>query len=376
MLDRFSDTIGKIYAAAADGELWGDALAAVEELTGSAGAVIHIVSKKAPLEMRTLLGKSAAGYFLASHVDEWTRDYALMCPRLAAAKRWPDAPYYVDYMLKSERELDFDPVYEWYGSYGLRYFVGSRLIDDDDTEIVWSLQRRREQGHAQQEDIDLFQSIKSHLARALQLAGSLNNLRSFEAVGWSVVESLSHALYALDAAGRLLFANAAARRLLRRKEGIAIIDRRMSVSRPLEQRELDRLIGEAAGAQLHVSSGMCRVSRLAGGPPFAVSVAPLHPFADQCVMGHAAAVAVVVTDPCARQIVDHDLLTKVYGLTDTEARLAEAIAQGHSLDSAAASLGMRVATARTHLKSIFLKLEVNRQQDLVRFLMTLSTLCA
>ena len=29
MLDQFSDTIGKIYAAAADGELWGDALAAV-----------------------------------------------------------------------------------------------------------------------------------------------------------------------------------------------------------------------------------------------------------------------------------------------------------------------------------------------------------
>jgi DNA-binding CsgD family transcriptional regulator len=37
---------------------------------------------------------------------------------------------------------------------------------------------------------------------------------------------------------------------------------------------------------------------------------------------------------------------------------------------------MRLTTARTHLKSIFLKLEVNRQQDLVRFLMTLSTLRA
>ena len=131
MLDQFSDTIGKIYAAAADGELWGDALAAVEDLTGSAGAVLHIVPKKAPHELRTLLGKSASGYFLADHVAEWTRDYAPLCPRLAAAERWPDAPYYVDYMLKSERELDRDPVYEWYGSYGLRYFVGSRLIADD-----------------------------------------------------------------------------------------------------------------------------------------------------------------------------------------------------------------------------------------------------
>jgi DNA-binding CsgD family transcriptional regulator/PAS domain-containing protein len=371
MLDQFSDTIGKIYKAAAGEGRWEEALSSIEETTGSAGAVIGFVPLSADQ-----MALNLAGRFTAEQCAIYSSTYQPICRRTQYMIDHPNLGVIYDDLIISESEMDRDPVYDWFGQHGLRYFVGSALPSTSTHHIVWSLQRSREQGHVQAGDIQLFEHISSHLARALRLADSLGTLRSFEALGWSVVESLTHALYALDPAGRLLFANAAARRLLRRNEGIAIVDGRLSVSRPVEQRELDRLIVDAAGAELGVSSGMCRISRPTGGPPFAVSVAPLHPFSGQGVPGDPAAVAVVVTDPCARQVVEHGLLTNVYGLTDTEARLAEAVAQGHSLDTAAASLGMRVATARTHLKSIFLKLEVNRQQDLVRFLMTLSTLRA
>jgi DNA-binding CsgD family transcriptional regulator len=64
----------------------------------------------------------------------------------------------------------------------------------------------------------------------------------------------------------------------------------------------------------------------------------------------------------------------LYDLTDTEARLASAIGAGHSLESAAASLKMQIGTAQSHLKSVFPKVGVNRQQDLVRLLTSLSSI--
>jgi DNA-binding CsgD family transcriptional regulator len=66
------------------------------------------------------------------------------------------------------------------------------------------------------------------------------------------------------------------------------------------------------------------------------------------------------------------MLEAVYDLTDAESRLASALSAGHSIESAAAKLGIQMATARSQLKSVFRKTRVNRQQDLVRLITSLS----
>ncbi len=83
---------------------------------------------------------------------------------------------------------------------------------------------------------------------------------------------------------------------------------------------------------------------------------------------------VVIHDLMKLRSIDPQMLIRLYGLTDTEARLASAIAAAHSLESAAACLHMQVATARSHLKAVFAKVGVHRQQDLVRLLTSLSTI--
>jgi hypothetical protein len=47
MLERFSATIEMIYAAAVDPTLWQAALRAIEDYTGSTGAVLNLVPKSA-----------------------------------------------------------------------------------------------------------------------------------------------------------------------------------------------------------------------------------------------------------------------------------------------------------------------------------------
>jgi DNA-binding CsgD family transcriptional regulator len=62
------------------------------------------------------------------------------------------------------------------------------------------------------------------------------------------------------------------------------------------------------------------------------------------------------------------LLGEYFDFTPAEARLAQIIAQGSSLDEAAQALGIRMSTARTQLASIFAKTNTRRQGKLVAIL--------
>lgn len=68
------------------------------------------------------------------------------------------------------------------------------------------------------------------------------------------------------------------------------------------------------------------------------------------------------------------LLQDMFGLTVSESRLAAALAQGMTMDEAAAECGVTKSSARTYLKNIFSKLGVSRQAELVRtILVSLAT---
>ena len=370
MLDQFSETVGTIYAAATGVESWEDALNAIEHATGSVGAVIGFIPRDedhAPFNL--------AGRFTAEQCAIYTNNYQSICRRTRYMMDHADKEVIYDSLLIDEREMDRDPVYDWFRQHDLRYFVGSSLPSLRSHHVVWSLQRSPAQGHVQQPDIRLFKQIRGHLSRALILADRLETMWSFRQVGESLLQSLPQPVFGLAANGRVLFTNEAGADFLRQGRGLAVQDNRLRTHLSDDQARLDQLIVEASnvGVGISVGSGWTSISRPNGPLPLAVFVAPLRN-SDLGQLGSVAEVLVVVHDPCARRGVQHSTLTRLYGLTDTEAKLAAAIGQGHSLDSAAATLGMRVATARSHLKSIFVKLEVNRQQDLVRLLMSLSSL--
>lgn len=70
-------------------------------------------------------------------------------------------------------------------------------------------------------------------------------------------------------------------------------------------------------------------------------------------------------DSNAKSNASHDLLTGLYGLTHTEAKLVQLMSNGLTLDEAGHELAISVHTARTHLKHVFHKTGVNRQAELI-----------
>ena len=367
MLDKFSTTVEKIYAAAS-GEPWEEALHAIEDLTGSAGAVIGFV----PTD-ESGAAFNLAGRFTAEQCATYSTHYQPICRRTQYMVDHPYRDAIYDSLLITEQEMNSDPVYDWFAQHDLRYFVGTLLPATRSHNVVFSLQRSRAQGHVQSDDLRLFRQIKAHLSRGVALSDQIQTLRSHKRFGSALFEALPQAVFALDSNGHVCFANAAAASLIGRADGIAVAGGRLATLVPVEQTRLDRLIVEAAGIEAISSSGWAKVSRQNGAMPYAVFVAPLQRPDDDFSNG-AASVVVIVHDPCSRKLVDPQMLVSLYGLTETEARLANAISVGHSIESAAASLNMRVTTARSHLKSIFAKIGVNRQQDLVRLLTSLSSI--
>ena len=370
MLDQLSATIEKVYAAAADGSRWGEALHAIEDLTGSVAAVVGFVPKNEGDQ-----GFNLAGRFTAEQCATYTQKFQSICRRTRYMIDHPQLDVVYDSLLISEREMDTDPVYDWFGRHDLRYFVGAGLTETREYRVVCSLQRSPAQGHVQGPDIELFRLLKPHLARAVSLSDRLGTLRSRNQFNSAVLEALPQAVFALDANGTLLFANAVGRDLLAAADGISVESGRLQTLLPHDQALLDSIIRSAIAPVSGSSSGWVSISRRSRRLAYAVFVAPLHG-AEEELTAAAAKVLVIVHDLAAHRCADEQMLTSLYGLTGAEARLASALSGGHSLESAAALLRIQPSTARAHLKAVFRKVGINRQQDLVRQLASLSALSA
>jgi DNA-binding CsgD family transcriptional regulator len=165
---------------------------------------------------------------------------------------------------------------------------------------------------------------------------------------------MAFAAFHLDAERRLLYVSQRARamlaegRLLREEGG------RLAAALPADAACLAEALAQATRLQ---ASAPVRL----GGRPRPLSLGCAVPLGE----GEAALVLAALDEeggPAAA------MAAAWFGLTPTEARLAGLLARGKDLQNAGEQLRISLGTARTHLKSIFLKTGASRQSELVRLL--------
>lgn len=185
------------------------------------------------------------------------------------------------------------------------------------------------------------------------------------------LEGRGQAALMLDRSGRIAAVSEDAERYLALRDGLAILNRRLVTASRDATARLDRLTRAAAGLLENGGfGGMAAVPRPSGKRAWILSVTPLSasggPFA-----AFRPAVLVRIVDPDAD--VDASAAGRwkaLHGLTDAEARLAQALLNGNgTLRAVADELGVAYATARVQLASIFDKTEVSSQVQLVRLLL-------
>jgi DNA-binding CsgD family transcriptional regulator len=101
-------------------------------------------------------------------------------------------------------------------------------------------------------------------------------------------------------------------------------------------------------------------------PPILIRILPIEATARSPFLG--ARALLILVDLGERAAPHCGLLTRVFGLTAAEAKLASLIGAGESIGHAAECLGISSLTARGQLKAVFGKTSTHRQGELVALL--------
>jgi DNA-binding CsgD family transcriptional regulator/PAS domain-containing protein len=216
-------------------------------------------------------------------------------------------------------------------------------------------------GEPTPEQMKLLSSLMPHVQRAVETHLMLEQLRSSQTSTLSVLNLAGNGALLLDRHGRVMEANPIAESLLSSGQ-LILRDGQVHAIDADSDTALTRLVTQC----LHYPDRAGR-GEIAIGPlkvqcaPFAGSVVfplPQRP---------AAIVIISDTQQQLRQRLEE--VQRLYGLTQAEVELAQAVVLAGSRKIAAEMRGVTDATARAQLSSIFDKIGVRRQTDLVRLLM-------
>jgi DNA-binding CsgD family transcriptional regulator len=213
-------------------------------------------------------------------------------------------------------------------------------------------------------DLAAFDPLMAQIGRAVLdgLAGTLA----------AAVDDLPGGVVVLDRGGHVEHVNRAARAIVARRDGIGL-DRHGAVV--LAASDAARAFAALLAGVLHqgAAGGTLRVPRRSGRAPYTLLVAPQpgpHGLRDAGVAAPPDGATLLIHDPDRRMLPPPGMLRQVFGLTRREAELVESLISGIGTAGFAAQGGISVNTVRYHLKSIYAKVGVRGQADLLRTVLT------
>jgi DNA-binding CsgD family transcriptional regulator len=224
------------------------------------------------------------------------------------------------------------------------------------------------------ETLELVSLMVPHLQTALHLRRRFLDLTARNCSMESALDLMEYGIVLLNDRACVLHMNHSAEALLRKSDGLRFQDGHIECTSRSESELLHSLIEasiEAAKGRTLKAGRSILVSRRRLRP-LSVTAVPLRESAAPRLLQ--ATTALFWYDPDSQPTPPLDLLRQAYGLTPAEARLALVLTQGHSLKEAAHLCGVTHNTAKSQLKSVFAKTNVQRQAQLVRLLLSAPSL--
>ena len=357
--------IGSVYDAATEPTLWKpflEQLAKTSEADSAAlvmhhfGRDVHTVSASWNLEPE---GERLYQQHYGS-IDVWAmRARSKRAPRacrsdfLCAFEELATTEFYNDFLFPSN----------------ITHAMFGLVEGDASTLAGVSLYRGATSSEFGVSDLETLNLLIPHIKRAFKLHFQFSQLKGRNEGIESALNMLTTGVIFLGARGEVLLMNQKAEELLRHKDGLLFAKGRLSSAVLAESARLQVLSDGAAktGSGSGFSPGGTVLISREKRRPLSVTIAPVRDF-DTSISLRPAAV-LFISDPDRNLDLPIDLLQRCYGLTSAEARLTMILLEGHSLKEAANSSGVTYNTAKSQLKIIFLKTNVQRQGELIRLLL-------
>lgn len=365
--------IGQIYDCAIDPELWIPTLTGIRDRMDL--AYVHLmIMNRSYSQPGDHPGEIV---FQTSWSRQWMDELKLWYSRIPVMPIWMAADIddpMSQLQVEDEEEVKKTSFYlQWAKPQNLRDYCQTALVRRAELGGGIGAASYEERHRFDDRDRTTLRLLAPHLRRAMLIGGLLDEGKYALQLYRDLMDRIATGIMIVAETGKLVFANAAADRMLSQGKNIAA---RVGMLSPTS---LPHKVGfEEAIAR--ACSGVDSDLGLRGngiplpgtdGSAAVCYVLPLGKSDRRRALGPGMAAVFVSTNahgiPPAVEV-----LSSLSGLTTREARIALMIADGSTANEAAASLGISINTVRTHIANVFEKTGVNSQQGLIKFVSGLS----
>lgn len=354
MLDQ-DKLIDRIYEAAVVPELWPGVLHDVSLLGGCFGGILFTTAARQITHWTS--SDDARDLFEGFLANRAAQEDNIRLKHGIAARHHG---FFGNHQLYGRAEMERSAIYTtFFFPNGLGYAAGSILPMPNGDIAVFDLERRFSDGPVSAEELARLDAVRPHLARAAALSTRLSLGRAK-----AIVEVLGQAgmpAAVLSASDRVLAANQAVQALSR--QIIFLAHGRLGLADAASNQLLATTLAALGQRENTSSIPLPPAEEAVAG---VLHVLPLPRDARDLFNGAKALLIVTQLDRPASPTAE--LLTGLFDLTPSEARVARGLSEGHSTDEVAAALGLSRETVRFYLKGVFAKTGVSRQVDLVALL--------
>jgi DNA-binding CsgD family transcriptional regulator len=344
-----------IYEAAFLPELWISSLKSLGDVSGSVGSAIFIFDNAGPGRGVTLDNLSD---LLTEFLSVDTLRFSTSVVRMCEAK--PNSFVEVDSYMSAD-EIRNDPIRIRLRERGMGVHICTAIPMPSGELVVYVLQKPLDDGGYTNDAVERLNDLRPHLARAGLMAARLGLDRARNTVATMQTLGLAAAVCSGDrvqAANPLFVAEHQTFR-------IGHQDRISLTNRAANGLLQATLTGKGTGDNSQVRSFPLPATEVRNAG--VLHAIPLRRSARDLFSG--GDTVLVFTPVSATEVVPSPtILSGLFDLSPSEARLAAGLAAGSPLKIAAASNDIKVSTARSYLEQIFRKTGTSQQSQLVALL--------
>jgi len=361
-----SKLVARIYDAAFDQALWAGVLTDAFEFVGGCGAALF--SKDAVSQQGSVYyAVGIQPYYRQLYFDKYI---ALDPSTTGQFFAEIDQPIATADLMPYDEFLETQFYQEWVRPQGFVDFVSAMLDKSSTSGSMFGVFRHERNGVVDDETRRRMRLIVPHVRRAV-LVGRMFDFNAAEAATFAdTLDGLSAGICLVDAAGRIVHANVAARAMIATGEVLHSLDGRLTASDSLVDQSLRDIF--AAAGQGDAALGTKGIAVPLSAPPAEPWLAHILPLTSgarrDAGIAYSAVAAVFVSKALFEVPSSLETISKRYKLTPSELRVLAAVSDAGGIPSLATALGVSAATVKTHLHHLFNKTGTNSQADLVKLL--------
>ncbi len=270
----------------------------------------------------------------------------------------------LDGLLREDGALYRSSYYnEWMRPQGFKYTLGNTLLSESDVVANITLMRPPDMQTFGAADIRHFADLSRHLTRALQIAIRVERPEGCPAT-LSAFDAMSQAVALIDAGCRVLHANPAMESILRRNHGLSMRMGRINATHASARQRFEAFVANAGPGNGTTRTSEPLLLPCSAQRHLRVRIAQLTGRAGRALFSKPT-ILLMATEHGGERAPSIAAIGALYGCTTSEAGLAHLLTTGSRLRQAAQTLGITYGTARVYLKSVFDKVGVRTQAQLV-----------